>query len=449
MGSGINRAWPPGPSEPASEQVRRWIESPVDFWEACERTYGPVVGLDLGSLGPVVLLADADAVRELFQLPSDAFECRQYNEHYRYVMGDNAVLLQDGASHMRQRRLLAPPLRADALAPSAAVIRDVAERTVARWPVDDAFNPRPALHEIGFQVVLHLVFGELASHTSRALLEIYRDAVAGQVGSWGPWRNFMRLQPRIRALLAHEIAARRADASRPGLLTRVAQGRTPDGAPVSDAECEDHVFSMMIAGVDTAAVAVAWALHWVGRDAAVRDRLCAELAGIDVAGGALRALPYLHAVYCETLRMYPIVPTPSGRRLTRPQTIGGRAYDAGTTLVPCSYLVHRNASLYPSPHAFAPERFLARRYARHEYFPFGGGVRLCAGESLAELEFAVVLATILQRFDLSADADVALRPVRHGTLLAPAEHFRVRVRPAAPRVSGALADVPRASRVPS
>jgi cytochrome P450 family 110 len=443
MASVIKPAVPPGPTDSASEQVRRWIESPVEFWEECHHRYGSVVALDLGSLGPVMLLTEPEHVRQVFQLPPDRFECHQYNEHYRYVMGDNAVLVQDGETHMRQRRLLGPPFRLDQLLPLAPVVRDIVRRGVATWPVGESFNPRPDLHEITFRVMLHLILGTDDGETARHLLDIHRDAVARQVGSWGPWRNFARLQPRIRALLASEIRARRDDPGHPGLLTRIANGRDAGGELLTDAECEDHVFSLMIAGVDTSAVSLAWALHWLGRDVGVCARLDAELAersersagaGAPAEDGSdLRELPYLHAVYSETVRMYPIVPTPSGRRLTEDTTIGEHLFAAGTTLVPCGYLVHRREELFPDGDRFIPDRFLGRRFQRHEYFPFGGGVRSCVGEMLAQLEFKIALATILERWAILPDEGPPARPVRHGTLLAPAEHFRIRVRPVARR----------------
>jgi cytochrome P450 len=160
------------------------------------------------------------------------------------------------------------------------------------------------------------------------------------------------------------------------------------------------------------------------------------VAGVATDSAGLRALPYLDAVYRETLRMYPVVPTPSGRRLTREAEIGDWVFPAGTTLLACSYLVHRRLPHYPAGDRFRPERFVGRRLAPHVYFPFGGGVRRCAGEALAELEFKVALATILERWRVEAADEAPLRPVRHGTLLAPPESFRVRLRPVAGRGEG-------------
>lgn len=421
---------PPGPDEPATEQVRRYIETPVEFWEDCERRFGSATTLEFGSLGRVILLSDPECVRDVFRMPTDAFECHQYNEHYRYVMGDLSLLLQDGDTHRRQRKLLAPVFRHDQLLPRVPAMREIVLGAIDAWPAGRPFNPRPSLHDAMFQTMIRLIFGTLESPASVALVDAYRASVARQVGSWGPWRNFSRMQPQIRSFLAGEITDRRADPGRPGFLTHIAASTDAAGAPLPDEECEDHVFSMLVAGVDTSAISLAWALHWLTREPAIRDRVVAELPGAagDDSGRALLALPYLQAVYGETIRMYPIVPTPSGRKLLKPMRIGPYTFDAGTTLVPCTYLVHRREDLYPASATFRPERFLERKFAPHEYFPYGGGTRVCVGEMLARYEFTLSVATILQRWTLDSSGAPPMRPVRHGTLLAPPDTLALVVR---------------------
>lgn len=399
----------------------------MEFWEACEREYGSATTLELGSLGRVILMSDPACIRDIFRLPAEAFECHQYNEHYRYVMGDRSVLLQDGETHKRQRRLLAPMFRHDQLLPKLQVIRDIVLDTIGAWPAGTSFNPRPSLHDITFQTMVRLIFGDLVSATSSTLIAAYQKSVAAQVGSWGPWRNFSRMQPRIRELLAGEIRLRRENPDHPGFLTHLALAKDADGTAVSDEECEDHVFSLLVAGVDTSAISLAWALHWLSREPEVQARLVAELAQAehDETGRALLSLPYLHAVYSETIRMYPIVPTPSGRKLLRPTTIGPYTFESGVTLVPCTYLVHRREDLYPESHAFKPDRFLERKFAQYEYLPYGGGVRSCVGEMLARYEFTVAVAAILERWRVQTTDAPPMRPVRHGTLLAPPDGFEL------------------------
>ncbi len=421
----------PGPAEPASEQVRRYIEAPVAFWESCAREYGSIVRLDFGSLGPVVLFSDSQSIKDIFRLNPDCFECSSYNEHYRYVMGDLSILLQDGMTHRRQRRLVAPIFRHDELLSHAAAIRSIVQSKIESWPSGKAFNPRPTLHECTFQVIVQLLLGDFTSPSSALLLSAHRQSVASQVGSWGPWRNFARLQPQMRETLAGEIRERRAHPDTPGFMTHLALSQDTDGAPLSNQECEDHVFTMLVAGVDTTAISLAWALHWLCREPEVRVRLTAELTGTTATESDknLLGLPYLDAVYRETLRMYPIVPTPSGRKLTQEVNVAGLTFPAGTTLVPCTYLMHRREDIYPESGRFRPERFLGRRFEAYEYFPFGGGVRSCVGELLAQLEFKTAIQAILERWDVETTASPPLTPVRHGTLLAPPDDSTMVVHP--------------------
>ena len=123
--------------------------------------------------------------------------------------------------------------------------------------------------------------------------------------------------------------------------------------------------------------------------------------------------------------MYPVVPTPSGRKLLNDCEIGPYLLPAGATLVPCTYLVHRREDLYPDANAFRPQRFLERTFAPHEFLPYGGGARICVGEMLAQLEFKMVIASILRARVLETGFMPALRPVRHGTLLAPPDTLSI------------------------
>ena len=142
---------------------------------------------------------------------------------------------------------------------------------------------------------------------------------------------------------------------------------------------------------------------------------------------AITKLPYLTATCQEVLRMYPVVSTPIGRKLTAPVPIMDYHFEPGITLLPCTYLVHHREDIYPNPHSFQPERFLSRQYTPYEYFPFGGGNRLCIGAGLAPMELKLVLATILSRFEFISANEGDVKPTRHGTLLAPSNNMKLKI----------------------
>ncbi|OZH52193.1 hypothetical protein AFK68_25990 [Hydrocoleum sp. CS-953] len=131
-------------------------------------------------------------------------------------------------------------------------------------------------------------------------------------------------------------------------------------------------------------------------------------------------MPYLNAVCCETLRIYPVVLIVSPREAKKTITIMGQEYPVGTALTPCIYLTHHREDLYPEPEKFKPERFLERQYSAYEFLPFGGTNRRCIGAAFAMFEMKLVLATILRHYNLALADKQPVKPVRRGVTLAPA-----------------------------
>jgi cytochrome P450 len=196
-----------------------------------------------------------------------------------------------------------------------------------------------------------------------------------------------------------------------------------DGSPLSDQEIRDAVVTLLTAGHDTTALALAWALEQIVPRADVVERLDDELrraagGGGPPGAGQLDGLAYLDATIRESLRVRTILPF-AVRLTKRPFVAGGREYPAGVVLCPCSHLVHRRPDLYPDPAAFRPERFLERRFAGHEWFPFGGGSRACLGMSFAMYEMRVVLATLLARLRITRPPGSRSAAVRQGIALGP------------------------------
>jgi cytochrome P450 len=279
---------------------------------------------------------------------------------------------------------------------------------------------------LSLRLMLHVMFGGLQCEASREIQRLFETDILQDLGIWSPWRRFSHLKPRFRELLVAEIDARRdAPEDRSlDLFDSLIRARDESGQPLTLEEIHDHVSSMLTAGVDPVAIALTWALYWLHKAPEARRDLLREL-GPKPDSSRAADLPLLSAACQETLRMFPVVPTPSGRKLTKRVEIMGRAFEAGVTLLPCTYLVHHRADVYPEPERFRPERFLERQFGPNEYFPFGGGNRTCIGATLAPLQIKVALATILtcRNLDLVQDEDV--RPVRHGTLLAPSENFKL------------------------
>jgi cytochrome P450 len=214
-------------------------------------------------------------------------------------------------------------------------------------------------------------------------------------------------------LILEEIRSRR-DApdleERDDVLSLLLQARHDDGSAMSDQELRDELMTLLVAGHETSATALAWALEALARHPAALSRLREELDAGDDA--------YLDAVVQETLRLRPVIAVVL-RRLTEPMEIGGRLLPAGVNVAPCIYLMHRRPDVYENPRAFRPERFLERPPGTYTWIPFGGGVRRCLGASFAQFEIKVVLRELVARLEIRPARPRPERRVRRAIVFAP------------------------------
>jgi cytochrome P450 family 110 len=198
---------------------------------------------------------------------------------------------------------------------------------------------------------------------------------------------------------------------------------------ITDVELRDELLTLLLAGHETTATALSWALYWMQAQPEVLAQLRSELAALpgDNDAMAITKLPYLNAFCSEVLRIYPIALIVSPRQLHQPMALSDLHFEAGALLAPCIYLTHRRPDLYPNPEVFRPERFLERSFSPSEYFPFGGSNRRCIGAAFALFEMKLVLARIIQRLDLQLAEPGPVRPSRRGVTVAPKGGVRLRV----------------------
>jgi cytochrome P450 len=225
------------------------------------------------------------------------------------------------------------------------------------------------------------------------------------------------------ALIYEEIRARRDApdlAERDDVLSLLLQARHDDGSPMTDRELRDELMTLLVAGHETSATALAWALEALTHHPAALERLRDEVdAGEDA---------YLDAVIKETLRLRPVIALVL-RRLIEPMEIGGRVLPAGVNVAPSIYLLHRRPDVYDEPRAFRPERFLEKPPGTYTWIPFGGGVRRCLGASFAQFEMKVVLRELVSRLDIRAAREEPERRVRRAIVFAPHRGGEVVVTP--------------------
>ena len=380
---------PPGPPLPALVQTLGLLACRAPYLRACRRRYGEVVSLRT-LFGPrFVIVFDPAVVAELFRAPPERACAGAANAASEPLHGSSSLLLLDGVEHLRQRRLLSPPFHGEPMRAYELVMRDAADRAIDSWPVGEPFALMPSMHRLTLEVIMRAVFG-VADDREGAELE--RGVRAMLETSAGP--RFERHRRLVGELVHAAIARRRAapDLERRTdvLSALIVTGRDDPARAISDAELHDELITLLVAGHETTANALGWALELLTADRRVCERIEATLAEGDPT--------YLDAAVRETLRLRPVV-TGLGRLVREgPLRVGEYEVAPGIEVTPSIETIHADPASYPDPAAFRPERFLnGNQAASDTWLPFGGGTRRCLGASFASFEMRVVLARVVER----------------------------------------------------
>ena len=382
----------------------------------------------------MVFFSDPAVIRQVFTGDAERLQAGQANSKvFRLIVGPNSVLVLDGARHKRERKLLMPPFHGERMRLYGDMMCEITDRSIDTWPVETPFPIQPCMQEITLDIILRAVFGvnEDAHHSRlRALLMEYQRVMVGRnfFLTLIAWRRLTRLQRAIDRLLYDEIKRCReeTEAGRTDIMAMLVAARAEDGQPMSDEEIRDELITMLLAGHETTATALAWVIHRLLQNPDILAAAKAEVASVIGDGphastpdaGQIAELRYLDAVIKETARLDPVVPIVV-RLLETDTHIGGYDLPAGSIVAPCIYLTHRRPDLWSDPEGFKPERFIARRTDPYTFFPFGGGVRYCIGAAFATYEMKIVLARLLARVSLRPDPGHAVRMVRRGITFAP------------------------------
>jgi cytochrome P450 len=439
-GLAAGRGLPAGPSLPAAVTTAAWVAAPQRFITACATRYGPTFTLRFTGEGPGVWIAHPDDLRAVFAAPTRA---GAVNWQLAPVLGDRSVLLLDGDEHLHRRRLLLGPFHGEVLGRWAGVIAGIAADHVQRWPTDGAFATRPLTQALTLDAILAVVLGPAARDTRGVALRsalvdwlavaasplALVPALRRDLGPRSPYGRFLRGRARVRHLLADALrASRESPDGGDDVLAVLAHARDETGAPLPDDEAVDQLVTLLVAGHETTAAALAWALSDLSHAPEALRAATDEARAVDANAVRGTGAPVLTAVVRETLRLHPPIPI-VGRCLLEPLELRTGTLPARTVVVPCIWLAGRDGASFPDPHAFLPERWLDDADAVHAapttWLPFGGGIRRCLGASFAELEMRLVLREVLARRELRP-AGGRERPGWRAIVLAPSRGGRVR-----------------------
>ena len=423
-------ALPPGPRLPSFVTLllmMRWWSRLVAI---CQRRYGNVFTLTNSMMGSMVYLADPADIKTVFAGDPRIYHAGEANSMLGGLLGDSSVLVVDDDVHRERRRLMMAPFHRDAVARQAGVMAEIAAENIAGWPVGKPFAVAPKMSEITLEVILRTVIGASDPERLAALREVMPRLL--NIGPWEslaiakpkllrrrPWQRLRRNMAEADRLLYAEIADRRADpdlAQRTDALAMLVRAGVEDGAGMTDRELRDQLMTLLVAGHDTTATGLSWALERLTRHPEVLAKaVCAADSGDD---------EYLDAIAKETLRIRPVVPD-VGRILTEPVDIAGYRLPAGVMVVPSITLVHDNADIYPEPDHFDPDRMVGAALSPTTWLPFGGGNRRCLGAGFAMVEMRVVLREVLRRVELAATTAAGERPKLKHVIMTPHRGARI------------------------
>ena len=372
------------------------------------RRYGKRCTIRLPFQPPFVVLSDPAEIRELFTAPADVLHPGAGARVLEPIVGRNSVILLDESEHLEQRRLLLPAFHGERMQRMADVMVALTDAELGSWPTGEPVMLHPRLQRLTLEIILRAVFGLGAGPRLDRLRALLGEVLASAESPlsvvptlqralrWTPTqRRFQAAHRRVDEELFALIGERRAEADPDAddVLAMLLQARHEDDSPMSDAELRDELMTALVAGHETTASQLAWALERLAREPEVTAGLVTELeAG---AGDA-----YLSATITEILRLRPVLPNAEPRLTMREVTVGGFTYPPGVVLLASAYLVHHDPELYENPDAMRPERFLEQPPGTYTWIPFGGGRRRCLGASFAIAEMKIVLAAVLRRFEL-------------------------------------------------
>jgi cytochrome P450 len=427
----VHQPLPPGPRLPRAIQTAGFLLGGARFLEACRRRYGDVVSFSTLFDSSFVMVFDPTLVKQVFQGSGNRLHAGEANALLGPILGHRSVLLLDEDEHLRHRRLMLPAFHGARVQAYVDVMREATDLEIDSWPIGQEFPLLPSMQSLTMSVIIQAVFGyrpgeeadelrrrlramidPVARPRRRVLLQALFRARSGE-----PPINLSSPRAAVDEVLFEEIARRRAAEdleAREDVFSALLLAEDEDGRRLSDAEVRDELLTLLLAGHETTATALAWTFDLLLHTPAVYERV------------ASRDEAYLDAVVKESLRIRPVIPGVGRVVRHEPFALNGYTIPEGVEINPSIRVVHRRGDLYPQPAEFRPERFLGEDPPdTYTWIPFGGGVRRCLGATFAQIEMRTVLARVLERTDLRPASRELDEQLFRGITIAPRNGVRV------------------------
>ena len=435
----LSNALPPGPTGTLiGGNIHQFSIRRLDFFLDIAKQYGDLASFRFGPRR-IFLASNPNLIEQV--LVTDA---RHYIKHfgarmYKPVLG-NGLVTSEGDFWLRQRKLSQPAFLKNRVLSYAPMMAELTQNMLAKWKPGELVDVHFEFSHLTSAIALKTLFGlddsgdrEKFVETLRLAFDLMSDRFRSliRVPLWFPTRSNIKLRKAVKELkevVDGFISAGRlkvskregklddttSEATPVDLLSRLVTAQDDDGTRMTDEQLRDEAMTLYLAGHETTALTLSWSWYLLSQHPRVEEKLVEEwrrvLGGRTPTPNDLQLLPYTDAVLLESMRVYPPVYL-IGREATTELELGGYRVKKGYTVFMSQWVNHRDSRYFPNPEEFSPERWLdglAKRIPKYAYYPFGGGPRVCIGNTFAQMEAAILLATVGQKFRFTLDPSAVI-----------------------------------------
>jgi cytochrome P450 len=426
---------PPGPKGHwLSGNLLEFRRDRLDFLTRCVREHGDIVKLRFAHR-PIYLVSHPDLIEEVLVTHSKHFS-KHFGLRMNPLVLGQGLLTSDGDFWRRQRRLIQPVFNRGRIMSYAPTMVAITERLIGTWKADETRDVHEEMMRLTLEIAAQTLFGAEVGSESHAVMDalaVLQNNFLERFNSlvppplWLPTRANLRMRRAIRQLdtLLYRIISQRRESKedRGDLLSLLLRARDEDdGSGMTDRQVRDEAMTLFLAGHETTALSLSWAWYLLARDEGAQVKLTREVD--EVLAGRLPMvadwprLKYTEMVALEAMRLYPPAYV-IGREATADCAIGGYFVPRKMTILMPQWCVQRDPRFFEAPDSFRPERWgeaKIQSLPKFAYFPFGGGPRLCIGNTFAMMEMVLVLATIARKFHFRMQPGATVTPLPTFTL---------------------------------
>lgn len=391
---------PDGPGTPKFVNGVLFLAGRGRWFRQLQRRYGDIYTLRMPVIGTTVVVSHPDLVKAVYTAKPDVLHGGK--NPLGGLLGPGSLFSMDEDRHLTERRMLLPPFHGDRMRSYDRLIEGEALEAMGSWPDDREFPTIKTFNRITLRVVLRAVFGAQGAQLAELEQMLPPMTTLGQrlvtapilrrdFGRRSPGHQYAKLRRRYDEVIGALIDNHLADPELGERIDILALMLRDGGEDFDRSELADELLTLLVAGHETTASALAWTVERVRRHPDVLRRLEEEAAG--------DATELRTATIQEVHRSRPVI-NATGRVVMKPFQLGEWLLAPGTRVVTEISVTHHDDRFHPDARRFDPDRYLGQKPDTYSWIPFGGGLRRCIGAAFAQLEMDVVLRTMLRNFEL-------------------------------------------------